>query len=74
MLRPLDQQMASFYYFQRLFLVNPTNASLTISQLFQPISSLKMVSINPQKELQNVLPKGNPFHLMPSYNHQYDRL
>jgi len=43
-----------------------TNASPTISQPSAPFPSLKTVNANPRKELQNVLPKCNPFlfHLL----------
>jgi len=49
------------YYKLGLFSVNPTNAFLTIPQLPSPLFSLKTVNANIAKELQNVLPKGNPF-------------
>src|SRR6185369_17235755 len=50
------------YYFLGLLSVNPTNRSPTIHQQPKPARSLKTVNANPAKELQNVLPKCNPFH------------
>ena len=44
-----------------------TNHSLTIHQQFPLLHSLKMVGIGASKELQNVLPKGNPFRLQLCY-------
>ena len=38
-----------------------TNVSLTVHQPYTLTRSLKTVSANPAKELQNVLPNGNPF-------------
>ena len=44
-----------------LLSVNPTNRSPTIPQPLALPRSLKLVSAAASKELQNVLPKGNPF-------------
>jgi hypothetical protein len=51
------------YYFLGLLLVNPTNAFLTAQQPILLTRSPKMVNANIVKELPNVLPNSNPFHL-----------
>ena len=54
-------------YKSGLFSVNPTNQSPTIHLHLNPPCSLKTVSANTPKELQNVLPNGNLFGLEVCY-------
>ncbi len=61
-----------YYYLLGLLLVNPTNWLPTIHQLLPSPCSLKMVSAICSKELQNVLPKGNPLSLHIEYASRRD--
>ncbi len=58
------------YYRLGLLSVNPTNSFQTIPQPTALPRSLKTVSANPAKELQNVLPNCNPLpHHLSYHNH-----
>ena len=60
-------------YNLRLLLVNPTNRLPTTHQQVPLQPSLKTVSANPAKQLQNGFPKCNPLHLDIRY-HNYGAL
>ena len=68
-----SEHITGNYYKLGLFSVNPTNGFLTIRQPYTLPRSLKKVNANRSKELQNVLPKCNPFPPQILY-HFYRRL
>jgi len=51
-----------------LLSVSPTNGSPTNSQPCTAVRSLNWVNAKPWKELQNVLPNGNPFQIHNVYD------